>query len=240
MNAGLEAPSIDIPSYADTLCITQNETSNGTQVSNARLAAIQKQYPETLIAIDATSSMAGIQLYFQNADVWYASVQKCFGLPAGLAVMICSPRAVNRAKELNDQSRYNSLLSIINMIEKHQTTHTPNVMGIYLLNRVMESRKPIHTIEEQTKNRYGVILSCLKNSGLKHFVDNNDVRSLTVIPVQGDESFISQIKKKAREQGIVLGNGYGSLNANTFRIANFPAIKDAEIDTLTSFLKNNT
>jgi phosphoserine aminotransferase len=54
--------------------------------------------PDALIAVDATSSMAGVELDWQSADIWFASVQKCFGLPAGMAVMVCSPRALQYAE----------------------------------------------------------------------------------------------------------------------------------------------
>ncbi|MEM7108974.1 MAG: aminotransferase class V-fold PLP-dependent enzyme, partial [Bacteroidota bacterium] len=83
----LNPRELEIPSATDVICLTQNETSNGTQVHHSTIGKINDMYPDPLIAVDATSSMAGVKLYFTNADVWYASVQKCFGLPAGLAVM---------------------------------------------------------------------------------------------------------------------------------------------------------
>ena len=67
---------------------------------NAIIKAIKKTNPSYLIAIDATSSMAGIQLDFKAADIWFASVQKCFGLPAGLGLLICSPQALSNRKRL--------------------------------------------------------------------------------------------------------------------------------------------
>ncbi|MEJ0056258.1 MAG: aminotransferase class V-fold PLP-dependent enzyme [Bacteroidota bacterium] len=56
----------------EIICLTQNETSNGTQVSNKIIAAIKKNNPGHLIAVDATSSMAGIVLDFASADLWFA------------------------------------------------------------------------------------------------------------------------------------------------------------------------
>jgi phosphoserine aminotransferase len=48
---------------------------------------------------------------------------------------------------------------------------------------------------------------------------------------------VAEIKKSARKNGILLGEGYGPFKPYTFRIANFPAITDKEIKTLKSFLK---
>src|SRR5688572_19834938 len=63
------------------IAITQNETSNGTQVGGDIIKKIKSNNPNHLIAIDATSSMAGVILDFKSADIWFTSVQKCFGLP---------------------------------------------------------------------------------------------------------------------------------------------------------------
>jgi phosphoserine aminotransferase len=121
----------------DLICLTQNETSNGTQVDQQIVRAIGKQNPEQLIAVDATSSMAGIALDFGSADLWFASVQKCFGMPAGLAVMICSPRAVARIEKVGERSHYNSLPYVREMMGKYQTNCNPNLLVIYLLIRVL-------------------------------------------------------------------------------------------------------
>ena len=120
------------------ICLTQNETSNGTQVTNAILRSLKKISSDSLIAVDATSSMAGIKLDFNAADIWFASVQKCFGLPAGLGLLVCSPRAIQLTNKVAERSHYNSITFMSEMMAKWQTPFTPNVLGIYLLMRVLE------------------------------------------------------------------------------------------------------
>ena len=127
------------PNENAVICITQNETSNGTQVTNTLIRRIKKNNPQHLIAIDATSSMGGIKLDFKTADIWFASVQKCFGLPAGLAVMLCSPRAKEKMNLIGETNHYNSLTAIDRMSQIGQTPFTPNVLGIYLLMRSVET-----------------------------------------------------------------------------------------------------
>jgi phosphoserine aminotransferase len=58
-----------------------------------------------------------------------------------------------------------------------------------------------------------------------------------VIPVTADEQTIAAIKKSAKKEGILLGEGYGNYKPVTFRIANFPALKEKEIKTLMKFLE---
>src|SRR5436190_10365970 len=176
----------------DVICLTQNETSNGTEVSNKIIAAIAKSNPQPIIAVDATSSMAGIVLDFACADVWFASVQKCFGLPAGLAVMICSPRAISRMKDLAERDHYNSLLFMKEMIDKWQTSFTPNVLGIYLLWCASRQAGRIGQTEKKVRRRQKDWIKFFKGSkDLQLYISNSAVRSRTVIAVRGNEQLIS-------------------------------------------------
>jgi phosphoserine aminotransferase len=219
------------------ICITHNETSNGTQVSTEIIRTIKKNNPNHLVAIDATSSMGGVNLDFAAADIWLASVQKCFGLPAGLGLMMCSPAAIECAKKINERNHYNSLSFMTAMMEKWQTPFTPNVLNIYLLMRVMEKAKHIDEIHKKTENRYHQWMDYFENKKtLRHLVENEEVRSFTVVPITATDELVTTLKLKARRKGIVLGEGYGELKTSTFRIANFPAIKKKEIKLLKEFL----
>lgn len=236
----LNLSDIDLSSDEGIICLTQNETSNGTRISNKQIATIRNNYPEHLIAVDATSSMAGDYLKFENADVWYASVQKCFGLPAGMGIMVCSPKAIATAMEINERKHYNSLAFMVDKMKDYQTTHTPNVLAIYLLNRVLEKRKSIGKIESKLKKRakdYYSLFDCMKS--YSPLIENKKVRSNTVIPVKADEALISKIKKLAQKEGLLLGKGYGSWAKQSFRIANFPAHKRKEIQQLSSFFEQH-
>lgn len=218
------------------ICFTQNETSNGTQVPIEVIKKVQENFPKQLIAVDATSSMAGIEFAWRNADIWYASVQKCFGLPAGLALMILSEKAIARIHEIGEHKHYNSLLKTCEQMQKFQTTHTPNVLGIYLLMRVMESSENIKEIDKKTQARADSWYRFFeKNPYFSPLIHNENVRSDTVIALQGKAEHIAAIKEKAKQAGFRLGNGYDKWKENTFRIANFPAISEAEIRQLQDF-----
>lgn len=222
-----------------TYCFTQNETSNGTQVDGNILKSFRKNNPDVLIAIDATSSMAGIKLDFKQADVWFASVQKCFGLPAGLALMVCSPKAIQRSKEINETHHYNSFVPMCSMMTKFQTTYTPNVLGIYLLMRVLENMESINKIHKKIIQRHKEWMLFFKNyKTAKLLISNPEVRSFTVITVEAEEDVTRLLKNKAKKNGFLLGEGYGDFKKNTFRIANFPALKNKEIQKLQKFLRS--
>jgi phosphoserine aminotransferase len=109
--------------------------------------------------------MAGIKLDFRLADIWYASVQKCFGLPAGLGLLICSPGAIKQAEELGERNHYNSLTFMKEMMNKWQTPFTPNVLGIYLLMRVLENAPRIDMVHKKIHSRYEAWCDFLHKEG---------------------------------------------------------------------------
>lgn len=235
MNKVLNISELDLSGKNGLICLTQNETSNGTCISNKRIAKIRKEYPEHIITVDATSSLGGAKLNIENADIWYASVQKCFGLPAGMSIMICSPEALESRNDC--RKHYNSLNNIVDNAAKSQTTHTPNVLNLYLLNRVLADSKNVAKISQTLEERLSAYLEFFgTKTEVKPLIRNSKVMSKTVLVLQGNPELISQLKAEAKEQGIILGNGYGDHKNDTFRIANFPAIKNKEIKALIDFL----
>lgn len=227
---------------ADTrlIALTHNETSNGTAMPDSFMQELRKAFPQQLIGVDATSSMAGVKLPFETADIWYASVQKCFGLPAGLGLLICSPQAVAHARELGENQHYNSLLFMLEKMADAQTSYTPNVLGIYLLMRSLQDHPAIEVTAEEVNRRYQGWLEFLEmNNTLNLLIKNSEVRSKTVLPIEGKVEEIESVKKAAKEAGLYLGNGYGPWKKSTFRIANFPALTDGEIQQLKDFLQKH-
>ena len=222
----LDLDQIIVPDDVEVLCLTQNETSNGTQISNATLRAIRVHYPDYLIAVDATSSMAGVALDFTTADIWYASVQKCFGLPAGMGIMITSPSATERALEIQERDHYNSWAFMHENAKNFQTHYTPNVMGIYLLYQSLKERDAIDKVDAKLRKRASNWIEFLEQlPQLNLLVESDEARSYTVLTLEGEPNVIKTLHKRAQEAGYTMGKGYGDWKKTTLRIANFPAIK---------------
>ncbi|MEM7549989.1 MAG: aminotransferase class V-fold PLP-dependent enzyme [Bacteroidota bacterium] len=220
----------------DFICVTQNETSNGTQVSSRKIEELKSLFPEKFIAADATSSMAGVRMPWNSADFWYASVQKCFGLPSGMAVIVASNRLIEYALQNDDSVHYNRFSSIVENGRKWQTTHTPNILDIYLLYRSLQDAPKIKNTEDKLLKRKSRIEAAIKAiDSLDFLVENQNTRSHTVLTVKAENEVIETVNEKAREKGLIFGNGYGEWKSNTFRLANFPALRDSEIDKLINF-----
>ena len=83
--------------HYDAVTLTHNETSTGVTNDVASLAAVvREESPDTLVLIDAVSSLGGIPVHFDTwqLDVCLASVQKGLALPPGITVAAISERQV--------------------------------------------------------------------------------------------------------------------------------------------------
>ncbi|MBC7448916.1 MAG: aminotransferase class V-fold PLP-dependent enzyme, partial [Hymenobacteraceae bacterium] len=234
----LDAQGLPAAAGVEVVCVTQNETSNGTQVDATTMQRVTNQYRDALVCVDATSSLGGVNLRYARADVWFGSVQKCLGLPAGLGLLICSPRAVERAKAIGHRPHYNALLHLHEKMLNFQTTHTPNVLGLYLLLRVLQQRTPLKPIADHLGARAEILYKFFEENFPQWtpLVLNPEVRSQTVLALQCATPGLEELKKAALAQDFQLGNGYGAWAKTTFRIANFPQHQDAELVRLQRFL----
>ncbi len=238
MSFGLEAlPDVNSLPFnsdeTDLVCVTQNETSTATQLRDPYLLNLTNRVGSSLLAVDATSSMGGLNLKFIRADIWFASVQKCFGMPAGLSVLLLSPRAVARVREVNERAHYNSLTEQIAKMLNFQQTHTPNVLAIYVLGRLMAERAPIREVHNHLVDRADKLYAFFEQAGpLRPLIENPDTRSTTVLALQGTTTQIEDVRRQALDAGLYLGSGYGPLKATSLRIANFPAVPDAAMEQL--------
>ncbi|MPR32449.1 aminotransferase class V-fold PLP-dependent enzyme [Salmonirosea aquatica] len=222
---------------SELLCLTHNETSNGTALSYQSLKHTRKNFAG-LIAVDATSSMAGVVLPWEMGDVWFASVQKCFGLPPGLGVLIVSPRAIEKAKAIGERNHYNSLLFVRDNFQKNQTPYTPNTLAIYLLGRVMQQVPPIELVDDEIVKRAEDLYAFFHDEGFEVLVDKPSVRSHTVMALRGAEGWINALREKALENGVLLGKGYGTWKNTSLRIANFPALTDSDLSRLKKIMES--
>jgi phosphoserine aminotransferase len=214
------------PTHGD-VCVVANETSNGTHIPCI------PQEREGLIVMDVVSSLGGRAYEMSDVDVWIASVQKCFGLPSGMGLLILSPKARMRAKEKGERLHYNSVLFLEENFSKDQTPYTPNLLGIYLLKRVLEGlegKKIIHSrLEQRAQQLYNEL-----SEYYAPLIENPDLRSTTVLVFKCDHP--RELSHFLEENGVLIGKGYGEWKENTFRIANFPAIPDLHYKELSRLL----
>ncbi len=93
-------------------------------------------------------------------------------------------------------------------------------------------KKGIEKIRKQTERKAKLIYDFFDNHPTMHpHVKDKHLRSQTVIVIdtpQGSASLIATLK----EQGLIVGSGYGELKDKQIRIANFPAHSLADMKKL--------
>ncbi|GIV44443.1 MAG: class V aminotransferase [Bacteroidia bacterium] len=211
--------------------IVHTETSNGSQLPNEFLKNLRESNPNSCIVVDATASMGGVYLPWEMADVWFASVQKCFGLPPGMAVMVVNPSAIQRAIKKN-WNYYNGIINLSKNFKKWQTPNTPNLLNIWCLNECLKEMPEITIVEKVLSSRKNVFFQTHPN--LRLVEEKYTATTVWAFYENNPEAII----QKAQQQEIIIGAGYGNWKNNTFRIANFPAIKNEGWLKLHSFFKN--
>lgn len=229
--------SVAIPS-TELIALTHNETSTGVSLPLNVVSRIRETNPEALIAVDAVSSLPYPDFDFSQFDSVFFSVQKGFGLPAGLGVWIINQRCIAKAEQLLAKGisigSYHTLPSLVSMAKKNQTPETPNVLGIYLLGKVVEdmNRRGIQTIRRETEYKAAILYQALDaHPLLKAFVTEPAVRSKTVVVAdcgQHTEALTNHLMKK----GMLPGDGYGTHKKTQLRFANFPAHSKEQYELL--------
>jgi phosphoserine aminotransferase len=221
----------------EMLALIQNETSSGVSFDEKLIALCQKQYPTALIQVDAVSSLPYYTPDFTRLDGLYFSVQKGFGLPAGLGVWIFSEKVLEKAKNLHEQAvqkgasigTYHALPEWAAQAQAQQTPETPNVLGIYLLGKVCGDmlERGIKTIRQETNYKAALLYDALERSQLFEPFVAPTHRSKTVLVAnflaEKSQKSLSQILQLFEDEGLILGKGYGKYKESQIRIANFPS-----------------
>jgi phosphoserine aminotransferase len=226
----------------ELIAFTHNETSTGVALPLHLIYEFRKQHPETLIAIDAVSSLPFPAFDFSQLDSVFFSVQKGFGLPAGLGVWLVNNACIEKAEKLLARGKsigsYHTLPSLVSHAKKFQTPETPNVLGIYLLSRVVEdlNRRGIQNIRNETNYKAALLYHALSNHPVcKAFVHRADDQSKTVI-VADAGPHTTPLTKYLLSNGIQPGEGYGVLRDTQLRFANFPAHSKEQYEQLVDVL----
>lgn len=209
-----------IPHSAELIALCANETSTGVATEADFVLSHKKAHPQKLISVDLVSAWPYYHLDLSQVDFAYFSVQKGFGMPAGLGVLIVSPQAMDKGS----YGTYHSFKSLKSKAVKFQTPETPNVLGIYLLGKVVKDFLDygIQRIRKETEEKAALLYETLSNHpALTVSVYEPEWRSQTVIVADCVDS--APMLAQLAEQGLIVGAGYGDRKRTQLRIANFPA-----------------
>ena len=234
---------VKTPKEIELVCFTHNETSTGVSLNLAKIKRFIVKGESTLFALDIVSSAPYVKVDFSFFDLVFFSVQKCFGLPSGLGVLIVGPRAFEKAeflyKKVRNFKSYHDFMNLEKYSLLDQTPETPNVLNLYLLGKIVEDmrKKGITNIRRETEIKAKLIYEYyLESKYLKPAVvkDEDRSRTICVANINIDSAVLLSILKK---DGFVIGGGYKEMKSKQMRIANFPATSATDMKNLIKSMK---
>ena len=221
----------------DAVAIVHNETSTGVRNPLADIVrAVRAHSPDTLILVDAVSSLAGdkIDVDGLGLDVTLTSSQKCFGLPPGLAFAAVSDRALARAAAIPNRCYYFDFLELEAFGLKNNTPSTPAISLMRALDRQLadmlaeglERRFARHAALAQMTRDWA------QEMGFGLFAAPG-FESQTVTVVANTRAIdVGALNKALAARGLSIADGYGSLKGRTFRIAHMADTTEADMREL--------
>jgi aspartate aminotransferase-like enzyme len=223
--------------HYEAVTIVHNETSTGVENPLKDLCkVVQETSPDTLILVDAVSSLGGVKIEFDalGLDFLLTSSQKCLALPPGLSLAAASDRAMKKAESVTHRGWYFDLL----LMEKHRlkdsTPMTPAMALIYALDLQLD-----RIFAEGLDNRFArhaAMAKRVQDWGAKHGMEpvaKPEYRSKTVVTMRNSLNWdISALNKFLLTKGMRIANGYGKLKDISYRVATMGETTMKDVDVL--------
>jgi aspartate aminotransferase-like enzyme len=220
----------------DAVAFVLNETSTGVKNPMEEYVPIIKQYPETLILVDAVSIFGGYKIDFDGLglDFVLTSTQKAMALPPGLSFAAGSDRVLERAKQVPYRGYYFDLIELEKFLVKNNTPSTPNISLMYATDLELD-----YILAEGLENRFArheQMAQMTRDWALEMgygLFSEEGYRSPTVTTVANTRGTdVKALNKFLATKGLTLSDGYGKLKDSTFRIAHMGDLMPEDMEEL--------
>jgi len=208
------------------LAIVHAETSTGVRQPLEEIPKILKNYPDTLLLVDAVTSLGGHPMKVDEwgIDICYSCTQKCLSCPPGLAPITFSPKAM---KKIEGRARkVQSFYLDMNMLGKYWANerryhHTaPISMNYALLEALRIVREEgLESRYERHRRNHLALVAGIEAMGLSMLVEKpyrlwslNTIR----IPPGIDDAKVRQ--RLLNEYNLEIGGGLGLLAGKIWRV----------------------
>jgi alanine-glyoxylate transaminase / serine-glyoxylate transaminase / serine-pyruvate transaminase len=207
-------------SPADIVAMVHGETSTGVRNPIKELAAVARRH-DALTIVDAVTSFGAVQLEVGawNVDVCYSCTQKGLGAPSGLAPVVFTPRALEKAVKC--QSFYFDLNLLkdywINR-KYHHTMSSALLCALYeALNIVDEEGLEARWARHERNHK--AFVEALSSIGLSLLPPESDrLHSLNTVKIPEGVDDAAIRKLLLEEYSIEIGGGLGPLAGKIWRV----------------------
>jgi aspartate aminotransferase-like enzyme len=234
------AKALDGKSY-EVLLIVHNETSTGLVNPVEEIAAAAREVsPDTLICVDAVSSLTGdrVDMDGWGLDMVLTSSQKALALPPGLGFAAVNDRAMERAEKVENRGWYFDFVRLEKHRLKDSTPATPAISLIYAfdvqLKRIfeegLEARFARHAAMAERVQSWAI------ENGLALFAPEG-FRSKTVTTIDNHLKIdVNELNAFLQEHDMRIANGYGHIKSRTFRIGHMGELNLTDVNELLALM----
>ncbi|MCQ2085643.1 MAG: aminotransferase class V-fold PLP-dependent enzyme [archaeon] len=223
---------------ADTEAVhwVSNESSSGVYCDSIALAEeVRSQNPDSLIMIDAVTSMLAMDLHFDKVqpDSVVFGTQKAFALPPGMAFAAVSPKFLAKAEKVENKGFYADFTKLKEKNDENYALTTPPVSLMYGVDYQLDKmlKEGMATRYRRHQEMADMVRKWAKDRMQGVFPEAGYESNTIGVVNRGDldfDKFHSIIKSK----GMEISNGYGSAKNTTFRIGHMGDLTCADIQKL--------
>jgi predicted phosphoserine aminotransferase len=221
----------------DIVTIVHNETSTGLMNPVQEIAAaVHENSPDTLVCVDAVSSLSGARLEMDawGLDMVLTSSQKCLALPPGLGFAAINDRAMARAEQVTNRGWYFDFVRLEKHRGKDSTPATPAVSLLYALDVQLK-----RILAEGLENRFARHSAMAAKAQAWAEARGHNLyapegfRSQTVTTIHHDGAVdLAALNDFLLQRDMRIANGYGPLKNLAFRIGHMGELQVSDVETL--------
>ncbi|QLC35230.1 alanine--glyoxylate aminotransferase family protein (plasmid) [Halarchaeum sp. CBA1220] len=230
--------------HYDVVACVMNESSTGVRNPIEEVGDVLQDYPDTYFVVDAVSALGGdyVDIDAHGIDVIFASTQKAFAMPPGLAVCAVSEEAYERELEKDEASWYGGFQRSLDYYDRKGQTHSTPAIPVMLAYR----KQMKYMLEEGHAGRdarHREMAEYTREWAREHFdmFPEAGYESQTVSCIENTQGIdvAATIEEVSEEYDFVFSNGYGSqLGEETFRIGHMGEHDVESIRALTDAIED--
>jgi aspartate aminotransferase-like enzyme len=240
VRAALEESGADY----DVVTCVMNESSTGVRNPIEEIGDVVAEYPDTYFVVDAVSALGGdyVDIDAHGIDVIFASTQKAFAMPPGLAVCVVSEDAYDRELETDSASWYGGFQRCLDYYDRKGQTHSTPAIPIMLAYR-KQMQYMLAEGHEARDRRHREMAEYTREWARDHFEmfpeQGYESRTVSCIRNTQDIDVAETIDAVSERYDMVFSNGYGSaLGEKTFRIGHMGEHTVESIRALTDAIED--
>jgi alanine-glyoxylate transaminase/serine-glyoxylate transaminase/serine-pyruvate transaminase len=213
--------------------VTHNETATGVR---SDVAAIRRALDATghpaMLFVDGVSSIASMDFRMDEwgVDVAITGSQKGFMLPAGLAIVGVSPKALAAMETAKLPRCFLDFRDMLNTNAKGGYPYTPPVQLLYGLGASLDMLRDegLENVFERHRRIAEGVRRAVSAWGMSLCAQSPDLYSETVSAIVTPEGFDSTkiVTHSAEKYGVAFGVGLGEVAGKVFRIGHLGSLTD--------------